>query len=117
MAHVRLSAVALILHDTTTALNELETATLMRTDDPVLLTFRGIILEAAGRRDEAERQLTSAMHADTDYAVPYAFLALSAEHRNDTTKALKTYREYLARANRTAMERTWVEDHLARLQK
>jgi hypothetical protein len=44
MAHVRLSAVALFLHDTTTALNELETATLIRSDDPVLLTFRGSIL-------------------------------------------------------------------------
>src|SRR5437016_5167423 len=45
MAHVRLSAVALFLHDTTTALNELETATMMRGDDPMLLTFRGSVLD------------------------------------------------------------------------
>lgn len=115
MAHVRLSAVALLLQDTTTALNELETATLMRTDDPVLLTLRGNILVGAGRLDEAERELRAALRADSDYALPRAFLGQAAEQRHDTAAARSAYRDYLAHASRSASERGWVEVHLAHL--
>jgi tetratricopeptide (TPR) repeat protein len=115
MAHVRLSASALLLHDTTTALNELETATLIRADDPMLLVFRASILTAEGRWKEAETQLRSAIHADTEFALPYAFLGHVAEQRHDTTAARARYVEYLARASHTATERAWVEDHLANL--
>lgn len=115
MAHVRLSAVALFLHDTTTALNELETATLIRSDDPVPLTFRGSILGESGRFVEAERDLRAAIHADTDYALPYASLAHLMEQRHDTASAVRIYRQYLSRASRSAAERAGVEAHLARL--
>jgi hypothetical protein len=67
--------------------------------------------------DEAEPLPRAAVHADTDYALPYAFLAHVAEQRHDTARALSDYREYLARANRTAAERVWVNDHMARLTK
>ena len=117
MAHMRLSAVALFLHDTTTALNELETATLMRSDDPVLHTLRGSIFDASHRFDEAELDLRAALHADTDYALPYAFLGHVAEQRHDTTRALSAYHEYLARSSHAAAERKWVEDHVVRLTK
>lgn len=115
MAHVRLSASALLLHDTTTALNELETATLIRADDPMLLVFHASILSSEGRWKEAEGQLRSAIHADTDFALPYAFLGHVAEQRQDTAAARAWYREYLARASHSATERAWVEDHLANL--
>lgn len=115
MTHVRLSAVALFLEDTTTALNELETATLIRGDDPMLLTYLGSVLDGASRLGDAESELRAAIHADTDYALPYAFMGHVAEQRHDTTRALSSYREYLARASRTAAERVWVDDHVQRL--
>ena len=115
MAHVRLSAIDFSLHDTTAALNELETASLMRGDDPILLAFRGQILLEEDRLSEAESQLRASVHADTDFALPYAFLGHVAEARHDTTTALSRYREYLARATHTAAERGWVEDHVANL--
>jgi predicted Zn-dependent protease len=105
----------MFLHDTATALNELETASLMRSDDPVLLAFRGQILLGQHRLDEAQDQLRAAIHADTDFALSYAFVGHVAEERHDTTRALNGYREYLARASHTAPERAWVEDRLARL--
>jgi tetratricopeptide (TPR) repeat protein len=115
MAHVRLSAIDYSLHDTTAALNELETASLMRSDDPVLLALRGQILLGQGRLREAESQLRAAVHADTDFALSYAFLGQVAEQRRDTTNALRGYHEYLARASHAAPERGWVEDHVAHL--
>lgn len=115
MAHLRLSAVALILHDTATALNELETATLIRTDDPVLLTFHASILAGVHRFDEAEAELRTAIHVDTDYAIPYATLGQTAEQRHDTLLAIRSYREYLARASRKPVDRGWVEGRLSRL--
>jgi Tfp pilus assembly protein PilF len=117
MAHMRLSAVLLALHDTTAALNELETATLMRSDDPVLHTLRAGILDGSRRLDEAELELRAAMRADTDYALPYAFLGHVGEQRHDTTRALRAYREFIVRASHAAPERGWVEDHLKRLTK
>jgi tetratricopeptide (TPR) repeat protein len=115
MTHVRLSAVALALRDTATALNELETASLIRGDDPFLLTFRGSVLSASNRLDDAEQQLRAAMHADTDYALPYAFLGEVAERRHDPTAALRAYREYLDRASHNAPERPQTEERVKRL--
>ena len=115
MAHVRLAAIDLLMHDTTSALNELETASLMRTDDPVLLAFQGEILMEKRQLDEADAHLHAALQADADYALPYAFLGEVAEQRHDTTKALNAYREFLARASRKATERPWVTDRVARL--
>ena len=115
MAHLRLSVVALHLHDTTTALTELETGTLMRGDDPVLHTLQGGILDGAKRFNEAEHELLAAIHVDTDYAPPYAYLGHIAEQRHDTTRALSAYHEYVARASHTASDRTWVLPHMAQL--
>ena len=115
MAHVRLSAIDFALHDTTAALSELETASLMRSDDPMLLAFRGQILLRQGRLNEAEPALHAAVHADTDFALSYSFLGELAEARHDTSKALSSYREYLARASKTAPERPWVQGRVARL--
>jgi hypothetical protein len=115
MAHVRLSAVDLILQDTATALSELETASLLRADDPMLLSLRASILLNAGRTQEAEQQLHAAIRADSDFALPHAFLGKAAEQRQDSVAARAAYRAYLDRASRSAPERAWVEDHLAGL--
>jgi predicted Zn-dependent protease len=79
------------------------------------LAFRGQILLGEGQFKDAESQLRAAVHADADFALPYAFLGKLAEQRGDTTNALSGYREYFARASRTAPERGWVEDHVAHL--
>lgn len=115
MAHVRLSAVALTLHDTVTALNELQTATLIRTDDPLLAAFQGQILTGMGRLDEAEAKLRAAIHMDTDFALPYAMLGHTAEQHHDTLLAVNSYREYLGRSSRNATDRGWVEGRLRSL--
>lgn len=81
----------------------------------MLLTFRGSILAASGRLVDAEHELRAAIHADTDYALPYASLAQVMEQRRDTASALRIYREYLSRASRSAAERKGVEARLARL--
>jgi tetratricopeptide (TPR) repeat protein len=103
MAHMRLAS------------TELETATIIRADDPVLLTFFGSILDGAGQLDAAERHLRAAIDADTDYALPYGLMGHVAEQRHDSARAVAAYREYMTRASRTAPERGWVEGQLRRL--
>lgn len=112
MAHLRLSGTLMMLQDTTGALNELETAILIRPDDPLVLEYEGSVLVGAGRVVEGERRLRAALSADSDYALPHVFLGLAAEARNDTTKAKTEYSEYLARAPRTAAERAWARSRL-----
>jgi tetratricopeptide (TPR) repeat protein len=115
MAHVRLSAIDFALQDTTAALTELQTASLIRGDDPILLAFLGQVLLSQGKLKEAEGPLKAAVHADTDFALPYSFLGELAEQKHDTASALAGYREYLARASRSAPERNWVDAHVAYL--
>jgi predicted Zn-dependent protease len=102
----------MMLQDTTGALNELETAILIRADDPLVLEYEGSVLVGAGRVAEGERRLRAALSADSDYALPHVFLGLAAEARNDTTRAKTEYSEYLARAPRTAAERAWARSRL-----
>ena len=115
MAHVRLAGTAALLQDTTTALNELQTAMLIRADDPLALVYHASLLIGAGRVGDAERQLRAALRADSDYALPHVFLGLAAETRHDTTTARAEYGLYLARAPRSASERTWASIHLNKL--
>jgi tetratricopeptide (TPR) repeat protein len=115
MAHVRLAGTAALLQDTTTALNELQTASLIRADDPLALVYHASLLISAGRIPEAENQLRAALRADSDYALPHVFLGLAAETRHDTATARGEYGRYLARAPRNASERTWASIHLNKL--
>jgi tetratricopeptide (TPR) repeat protein len=115
MAHVRLAGTAALLEDTTTALNELQTAMLIRGDDPLALVYHASLLIGSGRVADAERQLRAALHADSDYALPHVFLGLAAETRHDTTTARAEYGLYLARAPRNATERAWASTHLNKL--
>lgn len=112
MAHVRLSGVVMMLNDTTTALNELETAMLIRPDDPLVLVYHGSLLLGSGRVADAERQFRAALRADSDYALPHVFLGLAAEKRNDTSLALAEYTDYLKRSPRSAGERVWAKSRM-----
>ena len=115
MAHVRLAGTAALLEDTTTALNELQTATLIRSDDPLALVYHASLLISAGHLGDAEQKLRAALRADSDYALPHVFLGLAAETRHDTTTARAEYGLYLARAPRSATERVWASTHLNKL--
>jgi Tfp pilus assembly protein PilF len=115
MAHVRLAGTLAMLSDTTTALSELETAILIRPDDPLVLVYDGSLLVGAGRVAEGEQRLRAALHADSDYALPHVFLGLAAEKRNDTSMARVEYTDYLIRAPRSAGERVWATQRLRAL--
>lgn len=115
MAHVRLSGTLVALKDTATALSELETAILIRPDDPLVLIYDGNLLVSSGKVAEGEKRIRAALRADSDYALPHVFLGLAAEARHDTSAARAQYIEYLARAPRGAAERAWARSQLARL--
>lgn len=115
MAHVRLSGTLVALKDTATALSELETAILIRPDDPLVLIYDGNLLVSSGRVAEGEKRILAALQADSDYALPHVFLGLAAEARFDTVAARAHYTEYLARAPRGATERAWAKTQLATL--
>src|SRR4029077_1053179 len=53
-AHTRLAGSALALHDTASALAELETAVQLDNSDPVLLLYQGVVLQTAGHLTEAK---------------------------------------------------------------
>lgn len=115
MAHVRLSGALVALRDTATALSELETAILIRPDDPLVLIYDGNLLVSKGRVADGEARIRAALRADSDYALPHVFLGLAAEARHDTTAARAQYTEYLARAPRRATERAWARSQLKML--
>jgi tetratricopeptide (TPR) repeat protein len=115
MAHVRLAGTLMVLNDTTLALNELETAILIRADNPLVLVYEGSILINTGRVAEGEEQLRAALRVDADYALPHVFLGIAAEARHDTLAARAEYVEYLARAPRRAGERVWATSRLGAL--
>ena len=115
MAHVRLAGTAAALGDTSTAINELQTAMLIRADDPLALVFYASLLINMGKVAEAEQQLRAALRADSDYALPHVFLGLAAEQRHDTTMARLEYGLFLARSSRSAKERVWASTHLNKL--
>lgn len=115
MAHARLSGTLVALADTATALSELETAILIRPDDPLVLIYDGNLLVNTGRVADGEKRLRAALRADSDYALPHVFLGMAAEARHDTVSARAEYGEFLARAPRYASERAWARSRLATL--
>jgi tetratricopeptide (TPR) repeat protein len=99
-AHTRLAGSALELHDTATALAELEMATQLEGRDPVLRLYRGVVLQTAGRFADAELDLQKAIELDPYYAEPYYFLATNRQALGDTVSAIGYYRQFLRRAAR-----------------
>ena len=115
MAHFRLSAAAVLTHDTALALNELEMAKLIRPDDPWVLLYKGSLLRDVGQLDDAERELRAALRINSDFALPHLILGLVADARGDTAASRVEYTSYLARASRVARERDFALDRLAML--
>jgi tetratricopeptide (TPR) repeat protein len=115
MAHVRLSGTLVALHDTATALSELETAILIRPDDPLVLIYDGNLLVSTGRVADGEKRIRAALQADSNFALPHIFLGMAAEARHDTAAARAQYTDYLARAPRGATERAWARSQLKTL--
>ncbi|MDQ6828300.1 MAG: hypothetical protein M3081_05485 [Gemmatimonadota bacterium] len=104
MAHVRLAGSALAEHDTATALGELESAIVIRADDPFVDTYYRFLLLLTHHDADAERQLRAAITADSDYALPHHVLARALEARHDTTASIAAYERYLVHAKRDATE-------------
>jgi len=99
-AHTRLAGSALALHDTTTALDELDMAIQLEGRDPILRLYRGVVLHTSGHQPEAEVDFRTAIELDPYYAAPYYWLAVSCQTRGDTASAIGRFREYLSRAAR-----------------
>jgi len=99
-AHARLAGSALALHDTATALSELDMAVQLEGRDPVLRLYRGVIRQNAGQAIDAEGDFRKAVELDPYYAAPYYWLAVNCSTRGDTSGAIAQYRNYLARAAR-----------------
>ncbi|HEY6109192.1 MAG TPA: tetratricopeptide repeat protein [Gemmatimonadales bacterium] len=97
-AHVRLAGSALGLHDTTSALRELDEAIQLEGSDPVLRLYDGAVLNGVGRREEAATQLQRAIALDPYYAEPYYWLALVYDAQGKTAEAIVQYRQFLAHA-------------------
>ncbi len=114
-AHTRLAGSALQLHDTATALTELDMATQLEGRDPVLRLYRGVVLQTAGRLAEAELDLQKAVELDPYYADPYYFLATNRQALGDTVAAIGHYRQFLRRAARAHPYRPQTERQLRAL--
>jgi len=97
-AHVRLAGSALGLHDTSTALLELDMAVQLEGSDPVLRLYYGAVLQGAGQHDEAELQLRRAIDLDPYFATPYFWLALVYRAQGKTEAAVQHYRLFLTHA-------------------
>lgn len=97
-AHVRLAGSALALHDTASALRELDAAIQLEGSDPVLRLYDGAVLNGVGRRDEAAVQLRRAIELDPWYAEPYYWLALVYDAQGKRLEAIEQYRQFLALA-------------------
>lgn len=114
-AHARLAGAALALHDTATALSELEIAVQLEGRDPVLRLYYGAILQAVGRLADAEAQWRHAIELDPYYAAPYYWLAVNDQLRNDTSAAIEQYQKFLAHAARDNPDRARALKELAAL--
>jgi tetratricopeptide (TPR) repeat protein len=106
-AHTRLAGSALALHDTATALAELDMAIQLEGRDPVLRLYRAVVLQNAGRLTEADLDLRKAIELDPYYAAPYYFLAVNSQTGGDTSSAIVRFRQYLARAARDDFYRAY----------
>ena len=76
-------------------------ATELEGRDPVLLLYRGVVRQAAGRLPEADQDFRKAIELDPYYAEPYYFLATNRQVLGDTAAAVVHYREFLRRAARS----------------
>lgn len=114
-AHVHLGYVALSLKDTATALNEMDLAVQIRAEDPMLHYVYGYTLGTAKKYAECEAQLKKAAELEPLFALPHAVLGQIYEEQQKPQDALKSYREYLARAARGDTRREGIQARVTAL--
>jgi len=98
-AHERLGLLALGMHDTTTALSELDLAVQIAGDEPFLRYLYGWALGAAGKYQESSEQLKKAVELEPYFALPHVTLGQVYEQLHDGKSAKAAYTAYLARAS------------------
>jgi tetratricopeptide (TPR) repeat protein len=106
-AHQRLGMLALGMHDTTTALNELDLAVQIAGDEPFLRYVYGWALASAGKYPEAKGQLTKAVALEPYFALPHVALGQVYERLGDGKNAKAAYTTYLARASQKDPQRAF----------
>ena len=106
-AHQRLGLLALGMHDTTTALNELDLAVQIAGDEPFVRYVYGWALAAAGKYPEAKEQLTKAVTLEPFYALPHVALGQVYERLGDARNAQAAYTAFLARASQNDSQRAF----------
>lgn len=98
-AHQRLGLLALGMHDTTTALSELDLAVQITGDEPFLRYLYGWALGAAGKYQESSEQLKKAVELEPYFALPQVMLGQMYEQLHDGEHAQAAYTAYLAHAS------------------
>jgi len=93
------------MHDTTTALSELDLAVQIAGDEPFLRYLYGWALAAAGKYQEASEQLKQAVTLEPYFALPHVTLGQVYEQLHDGKNAQAAYTAYLARASQNAPQR------------
>ncbi len=115
VAGTPLAGASLALADTAAALLELQTAVELEGRDPALRLYYGVVLHAARRLAEAERQLATAIELDPDYAAPYHGLGAVYQAQGRAAEAIVQYRAFLAHAAQHDPDRATVTHALATL--
>jgi predicted Zn-dependent protease len=95
------------MHDTTTALNELDLAVQIAGDEPFLRYVYGWALASAGKYPEAKEQLTKAVALEPYFALPHVALGQVYERLGDGKNAKAAYTTYLARASQKDPQRAF----------
>ena len=102
MAHGALGGMALAQGDSATAIAEYDQAVQINGGDPVLLNDYGLLLLRSNRVEDAETALGRAVAADAWFAPPRYFHAVALDRLGKKDDAVAEYREFIARAPRTA---------------
>lgn len=102
MAHGALGGMALAQGDSATAIAEYDQAVQINGVDPVLLNDYGLLLLRANRVEDAATVLGRSVEADPWFASPRYFHAVALDRLGKTAEAVAQYREFIARAPRTA---------------
>lgn len=97
-AHAALGTVAIMTHDTATALAEYEQAVALNGNDAALRLDYGSILLTAQRYLDGADQLAKAIALEPHYALPYYYYGIALENLGRSDEAKTQYIAFLARA-------------------